>query len=459
MRPGKICIVIISISLMINLTACQPTPKDEAIRQKGNLSEVIQENEMKVSQEKIGKLLKVNDQRSFALKSKNGLVNIKVVAKVIVPDVTKVSVYEVERNDFTEADIEKLHEVFFGDSELYPELFYEDMTKDELLAEISRVQEQYDKLSQEDTGNKDIINQKIGGTIDKLQSLIASAPETAERKPLKEYKLVEEKNQQIGDTHTFFAQGKIDSSIGHLSIQNGASFSEATFRKERPEDSGYITATDIETRNGKEAAEMENNCQYSETEAVELCNAVLKQLGVGNNYAVFSAEGVADVTSSGSNVDCYNGYLIKFSRIIDGVSETYDFYDGNMTEDGGQSALPYCFEKMYFIVRDDGIDYFDWNSPMILGTRQADHVKLADYNEIEETFRNQVLLNYSYVEEPTNIDIDEIRFGYMRAKEKDKDHEFTLVPVWDFIGELNERYSIMTINAIDGSIMNRQYGY
>jgi hypothetical protein len=70
----------------------------------------------------------------------------------------------------------------------------------------------------------------------------------------------------------------------------------------------------------------------------------------------------------------------------------------------------------------------------------------------------------------------------MRVAQKDNPHEFLLIPVWDFYGYVelaynnqsesqyvldennmhnyrNHRYSFLTINAIDGSIIDRSLGY
>jgi hypothetical protein len=71
--------------------------------------------------------------------------------------------------------------------------------------------------------------------------------------------------------------------------------------------------------------------------------------------------------------------------------------------------------------------------------------------------------------------IDRITLGLTRIAVKDKPDEFMIVPAWDFFGTVKVDYtpesgytgfvtsdaykSFLTINAIDGSIINRSYGY
>lgn len=67
-----------------------------------------------------------------------------------------------------------------------------------------------------------------------------------------------------------------------------------------------------------------------------------------------------------------------------------------------------------------------------------------------------------------SVTIDEIRFGYSRIAEQNKSDSALLVPVWYFFGTItdennavtdNPEYSLLTINAIDGSIIDLSKGY
>ena len=72
-----------------------------------------------------------------------------------------------------------------------------------------------------------------------------------------------------------------------------------------------------------------------------------------------------------------------------------------------------------------------------------------------------------------DIDVNRIQFGLDRVTEQNKRDSGLLVPVWDFFGtetyiskvngqtkkQTQDSVPILTINAIDGSIINRSLGY
>ena len=82
-------------------------------------------------------------------------------------------------------------------------------------------------------------------------------------------------------------------------------------------------------------------------------------------------------------------------------------------------------------------------------------------------------------EKPEKLVVHRMAFGYVRINDKDNPNEYILVPAWDFfvshthvwrqyengtyvIREVPENYAIdsyLTINAIDGTVIDRAYGY
>ena len=69
--------------------------------------------------------------------------------------------------------------------------------------------------------------------------------------------------------------------------------------------------------------------------------------------------------------------------------------------------------------------------------------------------------------------VNEVRLGYMRVMEKGNVMDGTMIPVWDFFGsetfyygDMEEAYTeegpykcLLTINAMDGTIIDRGLGY
>ena len=47
----------------------------------------------------------------------------------------------------------------------------------------------------------------------------------------------------------------------------------------------------------------------------------------------------------------------------------------------------------------------------------------------------------------------------MRVQNENNENDFTLIPVWDVFSTQLGDYSLVTVNAMDGSIITRENGY
>ena len=100
------------------------------------------------------------------------------------------------------------------------------------------------------------------------------------------------------------------------------------------------------------------------------------------------------------------------------------------------------------------------------------------FEEIQQIFREMIQKKYSDFAQAgidMKFQVEEIRLGYMRVMEKGNPTEGTMVPVWDFLGtrtmnhtNSDEPYtetfggpfeSFLTINAMDGTVIDRDLGY
>lgn len=75
-----------------------------------------------------------------------------------------------------------------------------------------------------------------------------------------------------------------------------------------------------------------------------------------------------------------------------------------------------------------------------------------------------VVAMYADEELKREIKVDSVKLGYAIISEEGTFDTGLLVPVWDFNGTVNDsgridETSIMTINAIDGTVIDRGLGY
>ncbi len=113
-----------------------------------------------------------------------------------------------------------------------------------------------------------------------------------------------------------------------------------------------------------------------------------------------------------------------------------------------------------------------------VGEKQVENVELLPFPEVAEIFESMLRLQNSdmtYSKEK-RFDIDRVTLGYMRVYDPGADAiSGLLVPVWDFFGKStdyavygDEEYvnavarqtiSFLTINAADGTVIDRGLGY
>ncbi len=176
---------------------------------------------------------------------------------------------------------------------------------------------------------------------------------------------------------------------------------------------------------------------------------------------------------------CFNELI--FERSFGGIPVTLaNCGNGNSSGVVTEDELNYNFvlwqERLGIYVNDSGVVLVDWTSPCSITRTVNENVALKPLDEIKDIFKQQIL--YNVYEDDGNKDtmlIDEVRLGYMVIPEKDDPSTYRTIPVWDFIGsdtidpdliaKMKEqglspsRLSYLSINAIDGSIINRNRGY
>ena len=190
------------------------------------------------------------------------------------------------------------------------------------------------------------------------------------------------------------------------------------------------------------------------------------------------------------------GYGVHLYRVEDGIPITYTYEDGGMFDynygetlihsmENGEEPVPevvyWPYEEMTFIYTNDGLRSFEWINPYTIENLSDEYVFLLPFSDISNIFEDLIIKKYadSFNNEGDTVDIqvDKVVLSYMRVREKDS-LEGTLIPVWDFFGTkiyknaagevdnvVDRVYdgvtpeSMMTINAMDGTIVYRGLGY
>ncbi len=166
-------------------------------------------------------------------------------------------------------------------------------------------------------------------------------------------------------------------------------------------------------------------------------------------------------------------YVFGFRRNIDGVFACNEG-EGKLTD--GYQGDEYV-KKMWdgegvtVIVNDNGIVGFDLCTPITVTETVVDQASLKSFDEIKDIFEQMIVMVNASSDEASKvkIDIDKVVLRYTRISEPDSFDTGLLVPAWEFVGSIEgpvgDRYYsetnavVMSINAIDGSVINQELGY
>ena len=168
-------------------------------------------------------------------------------------------------------------------------------------------------------------------------------------------------------------------------------------------------------------------------------------------------------------------WRLQYTRCVNGMETTYASNDCQpyIDSDDDKGVLPACgYESITVYIDDTGIVGFRWASPCEIGNVTVEDANVLPFDEIMQVFRNTFITASELSEygdrSVISVEIDEIRFGYTRIREVDVYDKGLLIPAWDFFGVFayesdgvrnQPQRSWFTINAIDGTIIDRTQGY
>ena len=181
------------------------------------------------------------------------------------------------------------------------------------------------------------------------------------------------------------------------------------------------------------------------------------------------------------------GYVFIYKRAARGVENNFvilpsDGWRGAAAahksikyEDEILYAMPAVDEKLMISVTEEGIYYIEYTSPREVVDLLSYEAGLMPFALIKERFEKFILMNGYSKEHQISLNITEIKLGMMDVKVADNPNQFIQIPVWDFYGHYEVIYKnlndsdiiqikqpfqvLLTINAIDGSIIDRNLGY
>jgi hypothetical protein len=164
-------------------------------------------------------------------------------------------------------------------------------------------------------------------------------------------------------------------------------------------------------------------------------------------------------------------YLIYCVRTVEGFP--CSCVAGESMPEADATAPSWRYEQTYFMVNSEGIFNMVWTCPLEVVETVNEDAQLTPFTEIQEIFENMMLVKYEAQSETSKYTfmIDRVTLSLHRIIEQNSNESGLLVPAWNFYGKWTIKtddpngsfeylgQSFMTINAIDGSVIDIYKGY
>ncbi len=362
--------------------------------------------------------------------SNTGKTVVSIDADVTVPNVDKIPIYLISPRLFSAEEMTRAAEVLFGERE------WAGSTEYSIQSHTA-----YD-------GSTSTIYQAWFGTVEEGNGIYFPVSVSIMR--VQGYQLTNGMMRNTFIRYSRWNEELQDTSLPHYDVEGA---------------SKLVVPTD---------GRLPNGCSISMEEAKEQAGAIVAQIA---SHTVYAGCGIK---TENARQSFHPG---QYSTDIDptGFREAWVFYYTPMYDLSCNFAVSglaidnysvRCQEEsLCVIIDDEGLQDLYWYQPYdIDGTLQED-CSLLPFDSVMQVARNILPLTLaSYEREGTGARawITDIRLGYLRVMQPNQPETLTLIPVWDFYGTVTFNgsfvqnwacHSWLTINAIDGTVIDRQYGY
>ena len=481
MRKLQISIWII-LCCAVLLTACQATPDKPIVGQK-DTEQLIKAVQGNVDDKTLAEMVNAPDRFVMNATDSTGTVTVNADAQIVVPDAMGMTTVRIKKREFIQAEADNIIACFIGDMDFNNryEIGYDEMT--EMLMDFQA------QLVKETDPNR---RAELEYSIKKFEKGGVTVPDEPEEvlPALKTFEAVDSGGEQIA------GYAKDEENNIFLSIVNNPAINEncALYTKEKK---GFSENRGIywyqERMSSVDKIGLDPNVvgalplSITKEEAQKTAQETLAALGINNMVLAVCDEvwGGAFIKGGVEQKAAHHAYQLKYVRTVGGVPITYTDAEASTryTEDEGTPneafIAGWAYEEVSFIIDDTGIIEFVWQSPYDVVETVTKHSAVLPFDDISSVFSKMMMvINTNYVSEGVKetFDIKKAQLGLMRIMEKDNPDTALLIPVWDFFSDVTVEHtddsgqkrtdtstdsyqSLLTINAIDGSIIDREIGF
>lgn len=400
-----------------------------------------------------------------------GKLKVYTDAVVELPKASKVSAVSVRPHSFGQAEMELVTKTFFDDAQVYDAGTYTERTKEEWQAGIEGLKGEMKRVEPPFPFREELIDPFFPelGSIKSFYGIVPMGDGNYYR-----YEMVKSNSTPM---QVFIKKVNDLSNMEESRSSLWTDYvSMKTLYSWLPDEDKLVSDIGISMEDAKKISD----------EKVSRLNLEGMEMTV-SEYAVEigghnGAPGPEDLKNA--------GYCFHYTRKLNGIPITYTTERGGFREKADSGIKPWCYEALDIYVTKDGIDTVSFLNQYEIGETKAGNLELMPFSEIIAIYEKMMTIQNAGVlmdqrgsggdvgapMEARTYRVDRIVFGYSRIYDSQAGGSAgLLVPVWDFFGEyendfgeggktggtlVREKYnSFLTINAVDGTVINRESGY
>ncbi len=515
MRKRRRMALVLSWFIALMLAGCADNPERSVVKEK-NMDKMLGEaaaGNGEESYDEVKEEVKKYETYQTRIEDKNLKVVAEVDAKVEIPEVEKLSVYRVSAKKIDQKFLDRFRETLTPEVPYYEGRKKNARTKSVVAKELKQMEKELE--TEKKSADQEYLEEYEGRIAD-LKEEYKSAPEVSR---LTDYPS-DQKIQSIrklydsdpkdtffewlhelhgdgemfygvsdgssGEYHTLYMQNSANygnclryecskndcespTILYHADVENDISYMLPWKEEEEPD----FSKTGIEMEEGISLQRADNEpLTLSEAEAEEQVNTLLSQLGL-KDYACYEKGKYSQLVGNraGKKDMIYRDvYRFLYLRKLDGVFVNNQAGFKLTDEWRGNSYVKKMWgsEAIAVTVNDNGIADFFYLSPLSVDETVVKKSHIKSFDEIKQTFEKMVVIKNTPEDKEDGtvaIKVTDVRLVYTRISEKDSFDTGLVVPVWDFEGTITDEFgqeetgNILSINAIDGSVIDQRLGY
>lgn len=510
----KLAAVLIAVTIL-GMTGCQKNPDSSIVKNKDfdNMIHSAQNTESGTSN--VAEMAGNYDTYKTTLKDDTLGVTVDVDAKVDIPNADKMSVIRVQQKEIDKELLDRVKDTLLAGEKLYDGGALGKQTKKSIEQQIQEWKNEL-AAAEQDMAPEDFksYQQEVQKSIDELEGKYEAAPadvsltdhpsdgklhtaqEYLQQDPDNDYYLGQ---KQMNENGTFYygCNDGADGTYDSLYVQNNANYGNCL--RYRRSKTGYMKVNSVavssrmkdetlglwkaSTEPSEEDILIADYGQLKELEhetatlpmedARQQADDLLKELGL-SDYAYSDGDLYCEVTDTANwkeEIGYRKEYIFQYFRNVDGVlADNYGsskFVDEWQGDNYRKQEWPP--ERVVVYVNDDGIVGLDYMAPLKTTETVVDKASMKTFDEVKDIFEQMIVVTQAMDKVKVDLKVDRVVLRYMRISEENSFDTGLLVPVWDFLGTRSEDYggakmdrgynSLLTINAIDGSVIDKELGY